>query len=141
MEYTISEVAEMVGISAHTLRFYDKEGLLPNVERVNGRRIFKEKDFAWLKVLNCLKSTGMPLKDIHQYLELCQQGDSTLQAGLDIILKQKQSIEDQIAFLQLNLKEIDYKVWYYQKAIEFGSEDIHKEEERCTPEDCDTKPS
>jgi DNA-binding transcriptional MerR regulator len=128
----------LLGVSAYTLRYYDKEGLLPNVERVNGRRIFREKDLAWLKLLNCLKNTGMPLKDIHTYLELCQLGDSSLQDRLDIVLKHKQSIEDQIASLQLNLKEIEYKVWYYQKAIEFGSESIHTQKERCTPEDCKT---
>lgn len=52
-EYTISEVAEKMGVSVHTLRFYDKEGLLPDVDRVNGRRVFKDKDFGWLRVLNC----------------------------------------------------------------------------------------
>ena len=54
MTYTISEIAERMGVSVHTLRLYDKEGLLPFVDRVNGRRVFKDGDFAWLKAINCL---------------------------------------------------------------------------------------
>lgn len=124
-EYTISEVAEKMGVSVHTLRFYDKEGLLPDVERVNGRRVFKDKDFGWLRVLNCLKNTGMPLKDIKRYLELCKKGDESLQERMDIMLAQKESIESQIKFLQLNMKELEYKIWYYEEALKAGTEKIH----------------
>jgi DNA-binding transcriptional MerR regulator len=127
MTYTISEIAEMMNVSTHTLRFYDKEGLLPDVERVNGRRVFSEKDLKWLRVLNCLKNTGMPIKEIRKYIELCRQGDKTLEERYQIILKQKSKIEKQIEFLQYNLKEINYKEWYYQKAIEAGTESIHSE--------------
>lgn len=125
MTYTISEIAEKMGVSVHTLRFYDKEGLLPFVERVNGRRVFKDSDFAWLRVLSCLKNTGMPLKEIRRYVELCQLGDASLRERQEIILKQKKAIEDQIRFLQENLKVIEYKVWYYQTAVEAGTEGIH----------------
>lgn len=125
MTYTISEVAQKMGVSAHTLRFYDKEGLLPNVDRVNGRRVFKDKDFAWLRVLNCLKNTGMPLKEIHRYLELCKLGDNSLNDRLKLLLDQKENIENQIKFLEYNMKELKYKIWYYEKAIEAGTEKIH----------------
>ena len=66
MSYLISEVAEMMGLSPSTLRYYDKEGLLPNVKRVNGIRVFEDEDFEWLKLLNCLKNTGMPIKKIKE---------------------------------------------------------------------------
>ena len=72
MTYSISEAAKQMGVSVHTLRYYDKEGLLPFVERVNGRRVFKDSDFSWLKIISCLKNTGMPLKEIRRYMELCQ---------------------------------------------------------------------
>jgi DNA-binding transcriptional MerR regulator len=121
VNYTISQVAEMMNVSVHTLRYYDKEGLLPDVERVNGRRVFTDKDFGWLKVLNCLKNTGMPIKEIRSYINLCKQGDSTLQERYEIILRQKKSIEQQIEFLQYNLKEINYKEWYYETAIAAGT--------------------
>jgi DNA-binding transcriptional MerR regulator len=115
----------MMNVSVHTLRYYDKEGLLPDVERVNGRRVFTDKDFGWLKVLNCLKNTGMPIKEIRSYINLCKQGDSTLQERYEIILRQKKSIEQQIEFLQYNLKEINYKEWYYETAIAAGTESVH----------------
>lgn len=127
MTYTISEVAQKMGVSAHTLRFYDKEGLLPNVDRVNGRRVFKDKDFAWLRVLNCLKNTGMPLKEIHRYLELCKLGDNSLNDRLKLLLDQKENIENQIKFLEYNMKELKYKIWYYEKAIEAGTEKFMKD--------------
>ena len=127
MTYTISEIAEKMGVSVLTLRFYDKEGLLPFVDRVNGRRVFKDEDFAWLRIISCLKNTGMPLKEIRQYMELCQLGDASLQERLEMILRQKRSIEDQIRSLQENLKLIEYKVWYYETAVAAGTESIHSD--------------
>lgn len=62
MSYTMKEVAKMMGVKPSTLRYYDAEGLLPNIKRVNGIRIFDDKDFKWLRILNCLKKTNMPLK-------------------------------------------------------------------------------
>lgn len=132
MTYTISEIAEKMNVSAHTIRFYDKEGLLPFVKRVNGRRVFKDTDFAWLRILNCLKNTGMPLKEIRRYMQLCQLGDASLPDRQKIILKQKESLEEQIRFLQYNLKELEYKVWYYETAIAAGTERIH-ENRPCSP--------
>ena len=124
-KYTVSEVAEKMGVSAHTLRFYDKEGLLPFVDKVNGRRVFKDEDFAWLRVLNCLKNTGMPIKEIRHYMELCSGGDRTLEERLKIMLDQKEVINKQIEMLKQNMKELDFKIWYYQTAIEAGTEAIH----------------
>lgn len=123
--YTISEVAEKMGVSAHTLRYYDKEGLLPFVDRVNGRRVFKDQDFNTLRIINCLKNTGMPIKEIKHYIQLCQLGDDSLIERQEIILRQKERIEEQIRFLNHNLQEIEYKVWYYETAIKSGTEKIH----------------
>lgn len=66
MSYTISQVAQMMGVAPSTLRYYDKEGLLPNVKRVNGIRVFEDADFPWLRILNCLKGTGMPIRKIKE---------------------------------------------------------------------------
>lgn len=125
MTYSISEIAEKMGVSVHTLRFYDKEGLLPFVDRQNGRRVFKDADFSWLRVINCLRSTGMPIKEIREYIELCSQGDAKLHERQAIILRQQALIEEQMRVLELNLKEIKYKAWYYEKAIAAGTESIH----------------
>lgn len=117
MTYSISQVAGKMGISVHTLRFYDKEGLLPNLQRLGGRRVFSDEDLAWLQILSCLKETGMPLKDIRRYMELCQQGDDSLRERQEMILKQKESVEAQISALEAHLKVIERKIAYYNSAI------------------------
>lgn len=86
MSYTIGQVAEMMGVTPSTLRYYDQEGLLPNIKRKNGIRIFEDKDFRWLRVLNCLKNTNMPIKKIKEYCELAKKGDSTLEERYKLIL-------------------------------------------------------
>ena len=116
MSYTISEVAKMMGVNPSTLRYYDKEELLPDVKRVNGIRIFEDEDFGWLRVLNCLKNTGMPIRKIKRYVELAKYGDETLEERYELIKEQRQSVLQQIEQLQYYLQELDYKDWYYQTA-------------------------
>ena len=122
MSYSIKEVADMMGVTPSTLRYYDKEGLLPNVKRVNGIRVFEDKDFKWLRVLNCLKNTNMPIKKIKEYVTLAELGDKTLEERYNLIKEQKENILSQIEEYKYYLKEIEYKEWYYQTAIELGSE-------------------
>lgn len=122
MSYTISQVAQMMGVTPSTLRYYDKEGLLPNVKRVNGIRVFEDADFPWLRILNCLKGTGMPIRQIKKYVDLCTAGDATLEQRYAIIKEQRQHVLDQIEQLNFYLKELDYKDWYYQEAIKAGTE-------------------
>lgn len=129
MGYTIGEAADRTGLTAHTLRFYDKEGLLPFVERSeSGNRDFKEQDFEWLAVITCLKQSGMPVKQIRQFIEWNLQGDDTLHQRLDVVEAHKQVVESKIAELQTHLKKIDYKVWYYQTAVAAGTEAIHQQD-------------
>ncbi len=123
--YSISEVSELLCIAPSTIRYYDAEGLLPFLERVNGRRVFHESDLSSMRLIECLKNTGMSIRDIKAYFTLAKQGDNTLEARRDIILKQKQSILDQIEALKLNLKTIEHKEKYYKEAIEAGTESIH----------------
>ena len=122
MEYTISEIAKLMGVSTYTLRFYDKEGLFPNVKRVNGIRIFEDKDFEWLRVLNCLRNINMPIKKMKKYVELCQKGDEFLKDRLKMIEEQEESINAQIKTLEYYKQEIDFKKKYYEEAIKAGSE-------------------
>lgn len=123
--YTISEVSELLCIAPSTIRYYDAEGLFPFLQRVNGRRVFHESDLSSMRLIECLKNTGMSIRDIKAYFTLAKQGDSTLEERRDIILKQKQSILDQIEGLKLNLKTIEHKEKYYKEAIEAGTESIH----------------
>lgn len=122
MSYTISEAAEKIGIPPSTIRYYDKEGLLPNIKRKNGIRIFEDIDLRLMGLLTCLKNTGMPIKRIRDYVDLIQQGDASLQERYDIIKAQRQFVLDQIEQLQYYLEELDFKDWYYNKALAAGTE-------------------
>lgn len=125
MLYTIGEMAKMLGIAPSTLRYYDKEGLLPFVERSeSGIRVFKESDYEWLKVIECLKKTGMQLKDIRKFILLAMEGDGTIDERLELIIKQRESVERQIADLQETLLTLDFKKWYYETAKAHGTTEV-----------------
>ena len=127
MSYSIKEVAEMMGVAPSTLRYYDKEGLLPGIRRVNGIRVFEDEDFKWLRVLNCLKNTNMPIRKIKKYVDLAALGDESLQERYELILEQRQKILDDISLLEGYLKQVEFKKWYYEEAIRAGSEDAVRE--------------
>jgi DNA-binding transcriptional MerR regulator len=118
MGITIGKAAERAGLSTHTLRYYDKEGLLPFVDRSpSGTRCFKESDFEWLAMIHCLKNTGMTIRDIHEFVGWCMEGDSTLQRRLDMFRTQKKEIQTRMTEFQKYLDKIEYKINYYEEAI------------------------
>lgn len=123
MSWTISEVADQMGIMPSAIRYYDKEGLLPNVKRVNGIRVFDEEDIGWLRILMCLKNTGMPIKRIREYVELAKKGDASLGERYELIKAQRQFVKEQMEQLEYYMAELDFKEWYYNKALELGSAD------------------
>lgn len=88
--YSIGDVAKRMNVPASTLRYYDKEGLLPFVERTqSGIRQFKESDIDWLNIIECLKRTGMPIKDIKRFIDWCQEGDTSIQQRYEMFLERK----------------------------------------------------
>lgn len=120
--YTVGEMAKMLGVPASTLRYYDKEGLLPFVERsAGGIRMFRESDLEWLRVIGCMKKAGMSLRDIRQYMELVIQGDDTIDARLEMFRRQRKTLETQMAELQHTMDMVDYKCWYYETAQKTGT--------------------
>lgn len=126
MGYTIGKAAEKSGLSIHTLRYYEKEGLLPFVERTtSGQRNFKEDDFVWLSVITCLKETGMPIKDIKEFIDWCLEGDSTLEKRLNMFQRQKEFVQAQMDAMQKHMDRIEHKIWYYETAVKAGTEAIH----------------
>jgi DNA-binding transcriptional MerR regulator len=125
--YTISEVAKELNLTVYTLRYYDKEGLMPFVERTaSGTRQFKKSDIDALKVIECLKSTGMPIKEIKTFIEWCSDGDSTLQQRYDMFIERKARVGAQIEELRKTMKLIEHKCLYYKTALDAGTEEIHK---------------
>ncbi|MCE1253946.1 MAG: MerR family transcriptional regulator [Anaerolineae bacterium] len=114
MEYTIKQAADRLNLTAYTLRFYDKEGLLPFVERDDaGRRLFTDNNMEWLEMICCLKNTGMSLKQIKDYIQLCMQGDDTLEERRQFLLNHRQDVLNQIEALHDNLEHINYKIEHY----------------------------
>ncbi|WP_145408906.1 MerR family transcriptional regulator [Paenibacillus xylanexedens] len=127
MTYSIGEVAKKLDLTVYTLRYYDREGLMPFVERTaNGTRLFKESDIDFLKIIQCLKATGMPIKDIKDFIAWCSEGDSTLKQRYDMFTERRASVEAQIAELQKTMEVIDHKCAYYESALSAGTEEIHK---------------
>ena len=132
MFYTIGEMAQKLDVAPSTLRYYDKEGLLPFVERSSGGiRMFKDEDMEWLRLLGCLKKAGMPLKEIRSFLDWSRQGDATISQRLELLEKQRQSVLEQQKQLEDTLLMLDYKRWYYQTAQEAGTCAVH---DSLTPE-------
>lgn len=135
MGYSIGQAAKKMGLTAHTLRYYDKEGLLPFVKKnSSGLRSFSEDDMGWLVMIECLKGTGMQLKDIKQYIDWYIEGDSTLVKRLDMFKRQKVKLEEQMAQLQKHMEKIDFKIAYYTEAVANGSTDIYKRNQNLAAE-------
>lgn len=127
MVYTVGEMAKRMGVAASTLRYYDKEGLLPFVERSpGGIRLFRETDVEWLNVIGCLKSAGMSIGDIREYIRLAMQGDGTIDQRLALFKRQRETLLRQMAALQNTLDMLDYKCWFYEQAQAAGSIDAVK---------------
>ena len=125
MTYTVGEMAELLGIPASTLRYYDKEGLLPFVERTGGGiRVFKDSDIEWLQVIGCMKKAGMSIKDIRQYIELAQQGDDTIDTRLSMFRHQREVLQNQLAEMQKTLETVEYKCWFYETAKSAGTLEV-----------------
>lgn len=101
MAYTIGEISRITGVSVSALRYYDKQGLLPPVERTEDNiRQFDDFIIEWLRVVNCLKRTGMTLKDIKQYASWCVSGDETYEKRIGLYVRQKEAALKQMEQLK-----------------------------------------
>lgn len=121
MVYTVGEMARLLNVPASTLRYYDKEGLLPFVERSSGGiRMFKDSDYEWLQVIGCLKKAGMSIRDIRQYILLAMRGDSTIGDRLQMFYTQRERLLEQMEQLRQTLDTLNYKCWFYEQAKACG---------------------
>jgi DNA-binding transcriptional MerR regulator len=121
--YTIGQVSKMFDLPVSTLRYYDKEGLFPDIQRVSGIRHFSDIELEALWVIECLKKSGLEIKDIKKFMEWSKQGSKTFQVRKELFEKQKTVVEDEIAKLEKVLNMIRYKCWYYEEAINAGNEE------------------
>ena len=125
--YTIGQVAEMFGLPISTLRYYDKQGLFPRMERVSGIRRFSETEIEALRVIECLKKAGMEIKDIKQFMNWCMEGASTYPQRKAMFEARKVHMEQEIKHMNRTLDMLKYKCWYYETAKAAGSMSALKE--------------
>lgn len=125
--YTIGQISKMFHLPISTLRYYDKEGLFPNMERVSGIRNFSDAEIETLHVIECLKRTGLEIKDIKQFMDWCVAGPSTYPARKELFENRKKALEEQLRELEKNMAMLKFKCWYYDQAIADGNEDRLKE--------------
>lgn len=122
--YSIGEVSNMFNLPIPTLRYYDNQGLFIDMERdSSGIRKFNDKTIEAIRVIECLKKSGMQIKDIKQFMKWCSMGNETFGIRKDMFIKQKENVENQIEELKRTLDMIKYKCWYYDEAIKDNSEE------------------
>ncbi|MCD8087546.1 MAG: MerR family transcriptional regulator [Oscillospiraceae bacterium] len=121
--YTIGQVSEMFGLPISTLRYYDKEGLFPALQRTSGIRRFSDTEIEALRVIECLKKSGLEIKDIKQFMEWCGQGSRTYPQRKELFEKQIETVKAEMEHMNRVLDLLTYKCWYYEQAIADGNEE------------------
>lgn len=117
--YTVKQVAEMMEMSAYTIRYYENAGLIPDVDRSGGNaRMFSDYTLGWLRLVHCLRMTGLPIEGVKHYIDLCQEGDSTIPERAELIFKQEKSLREQLRILKKQMEVLKYKKKFYQDLLD-----------------------
>ncbi|EIW19751.1 MULTISPECIES: MerR family transcriptional regulator [Pelosinus] len=127
---TITEVSEKFDVSQDTLRYYERIGLLPRVNRNKSRiRDYTEEDCKWVEFIKCMRSAGLPIEVLIEYIGLFQQGDETIEARKELFIEQRKQIIKRMEDMRKTLERLDYKITSYEQAI------VDKEKALKRPED------
>lgn len=121
--YTIGQVAELFHLPVSTLRYYDKQGLFPGMARTSGIRRFGEGELEALRVIECLKKSGLEIRDIRQFMDWCTEGAATYPQRLELFQRQRANVEEEIVRLNKVLDMLKFKCWYYEQAMADGGEE------------------
>ncbi|WAH37468.1 MerR family transcriptional regulator [Alicyclobacillus dauci] len=117
--FTIQEIAAITGLSVHTLRYYERIGLLDPVSRTeNGYRSYSAKDIAWVEFLNRLRVTGMPIRTMQEFASLRRKGDATVRERRELLEQHETNIRAHMAELEQNLRQIEKKIDLYKEMEE-----------------------
>ena len=118
---TIKEVSEKYNISQDTLRYYERIGMIPEISRTpGGIRNYEESDLGWVELAICMRSAGLPIEALIEYVKLYQQGDTTFAARLQLLQEQRESMEEQKAQLEKAINKLNYKISRYEVAVQTG---------------------
>lgn len=124
-KYTVKEVAQIMKISAHTVRYYDNEGLIPFVSRTQSNaRTFSEYDLSWIRTVHCLRATNLSINDIKKYIDLCLKGNKTIPQRAKIIFNQEKNLKEHLKQLQEQMKVLQIKKKYYTDLLKNKSKDV-----------------
>ena len=118
MNYSIGEFSNLTNISIYTLRYYEKENLIIPNRKENGRRCYSEKDVIWIQFIKRLKDTKMPIKKIQEYAKLRADGDSTMTERMEMLIKYRIALEEEITKSNEHLKKLNDKITYYKTEID-----------------------
>ena len=109
-KYTVKQVAEKLGMTTYTVRYYDNADLIPGVDRTAGNiRMFSDRNLAWLKLVHCLRMTGLPVDDVRKYIRMCLKGDSTIPERAELIFRQEKVLHEQLQVLNQQMEILKYK--------------------------------
>ena len=123
-KYTVKEVAEMMELSPYAVRFYDNSKLIPDVSRnENGVRMFSDYAVSWLRLIHCLRTTGLSIEGVKHYIDLCLEGDATIPERAELIFRQEKILRDQIRVLKKQMEVLKYKKTYYENLLAGGKRD------------------
>lgn len=118
MLYTMMQVCKETGMTYQALKFYCNEGLIPLVKRdKNNRRVFDERDVAWIQSLTCLKKCGMSIQEMKEYLELCLQGEATIPQRKEMLARKQEALRETVQELQNSIAYIDWKQNFYDEVL------------------------
>jgi DNA-binding transcriptional MerR regulator len=123
MSLTIAEAAARTGLTAHTLRYYERDGLmLGSVDRaVSGHRRYSDRDLTWIEMITRLRATGMPIRDVRRYAALVRAGDGNEAQRLDLLMAHRERVEAQLAQVTAHLRAIDHKIGIYEGKLGTGA--------------------
>ena len=118
---TIKEVSQKYNISSDTLRYYERVGMIPPVTRTaGGIRDYGESDLGWVELALCMRGAGLPVETMIEYVKLCQQGDSTIEARMLLLKEQMETLLEQKAQIENTIKRLDFKISRYEEAVKTG---------------------
>ncbi len=124
-KYTVKEVAKIMNVSEHTVRYYDNEGLIPFVTRTQSNiRMFSDYDLSWFKTVHCLRATDLSINDIKKYIELCLKGNKTIPQRAKIIFNQEKNLQEHLKELQNQMEILQKKKKYYKNLLKNKTTDI-----------------
>ena len=122
MDYSIGEFSKLTNISIYTLRYYEKEDLIIPNRKENGRRYYSEKDVIWMEFIRRLKDTNMPIKEIQKYAKLRAAGDATMNDRMEMLIKHRITLEEEITKSNEHLNKLIDKINYYNEEIDKQSQ-------------------